>query len=179
VVERVVATWIASCEMNGIFYRGQFGCRRGGGTSDAVAQLIAKVEKAWSQKHTAITLLLDVKDAFDRVDKKQLLRRIVQVGIASSIVRWVDSFLSDRRAILVIDGRTGETHDIQAGLPQGSPVSPVLFIISVSAIFQWLEDGHSTPQGISFVDDIGPIIEYGEVIEGARQLERIAADAIQ
>jgi hypothetical protein len=46
------------------------------------------------------------------MNKKHLLNRIVQVGIASNIVRWVDSFLSDRRAILVIDGRTSETRDI-------------------------------------------------------------------
>lgn len=48
---------------------------------------------------------------------------MIEVGIAGNIVRWVDSFLSDRRAVLVIDGRTGKTHDIQAGLPQGSPAS--------------------------------------------------------
>jgi hypothetical protein len=38
--------------------------------------------------------------------------------------------------MLVIDGRTSETRDIQAGLPQGSPVSPVLFILLVSTMFQ-------------------------------------------
>jgi retron-type reverse transcriptase len=103
--------------------------------SDAVAQLVAKVENAWVKNRTALTLLLDVKGAFDRVNKKQLLNRMVQVGIAGNVVRWVDSFLSDRRAMLVIDGRMSETRNIQAGLPQGSPVSPVLFILSVSAMF--------------------------------------------
>ena len=43
--------------------------------------------------------------------------RMIEVGIAGNIVRWVDSFLSDRRAMLVIDGRTGETRSMQAGLP--------------------------------------------------------------
>jgi hypothetical protein len=122
--------------MREIFRRGQFGYRRGRGTLDAVAQLVTKVENAWVKKRTALALLLDVKGAFDRVNKKQLLNRIVQVGMAGNIVRWVDSFLSDRRAMLVIDGRTSETRDIQAGLPQGSPVLPVLFILSVSAMFQ-------------------------------------------
>jgi hypothetical protein len=37
---------------------------------------------------------------------------MIEVGIAGNIVRWVDSFLSDRRAMLVIDGRAGKTHDI-------------------------------------------------------------------
>jgi len=180
VVEKVVATWIANfCEREDTFHRGQFGCRRGRGTSDAVAQLVAKVEKAWGTKRTALALLLDVKGAFDRVDKTQLLRRMTQVGIAGNIVRWVASFLSNRRAMLVIDGRTGETRDIQAGLPQGSPVSPVLFILSVSALFQWLEDRHSALQAISFVDDIGLVIECDGLEDGTRQLECIAKDTMQ
>jgi hypothetical protein len=180
VVEKVVATWIASfCEMNDVFHRGQFGCRRDRGTSDAVAQLVAKVENTWAKKRTALALILDVRGAFGRVNKRQLLERMTQAGIAGNIVRWVDSFLSNRRAMLVIDGRTGETRAIQAGLPQGSPVSPVLFILSVSALFQWLEDRHSTLQAISFVDDIGLLVECDELEEGTRQLERIAKDTIQ
>lgn len=136
-VEKAIATWIASfCERGDVFHKGQFGCRQGRGTSDAVAQLVAKVERAWGAKRAALTLLLDVKGAFDRVDKTHLLKRMTQAGIAGKTVRCVDSFLSNRRAMLVIDGRKSETRAIQAGLPQGSPVSPVLFILSVSALFQ-------------------------------------------
>jgi hypothetical protein len=118
VVERVVATQIASfCETSEVFHQGQFVCRRGRGTLDAIAQLVTKVEHAWRNKRTALTLLLDIKGAFDRVNKEKLLKQMVHVSIAGNIIRWVDSFLSDRRAILVIDGRTGETRDIQADLP--------------------------------------------------------------
>jgi hypothetical protein len=180
VVEKAIATRIASfCEREDVFHKGQFGCCRSRGTSDAVAQLITKVEKAWSAKRTALAPLLDVKGAFDRVDKTHLLKRMILVGIAGNIVRWVDSFLSNRRAMLVIDGRTGETCAIQAGLPQGSPVSPVLFILSVSALFQWLEDRHPTLQAISFVDDIGLVVECDELEEGTTQLESIARDTME
>jgi retron-type reverse transcriptase len=172
VVEKAIATWIASFrEREKIIHKGQFGYRRGRGTSAAVAQLVAKVEKAWSTKRTALALLLDVKGAFDTVDKTQLLKRVIQAGIVGNIVRWVDSFLSTRRAMLVIDGRTGDTPAIQAGLPQGSPVSPVLFILSISALFQWLEARHSALQAVSFVDDIGLVIECDELEDGVTQLE--------
>jgi len=136
IVEKVTATWIASyCETNGAFHKGQFGCRHGRSTSDAVAKLVTFVEDAWQWKQTVLRQLLDIKGAFDRVVKRQLLERMTEARIAGNIVRWVDSFLSDRRATLVIDGRTGKMHDIQAGLPQGSPGSPVLFILSISAMF--------------------------------------------
>lgn len=87
--------------------------------------------------------------------------------------------MSDRRAMLAIDGRMGETHDIQAGLPQGSPVSPVLFILSISAMFAWLEDRHSGLQLISFVDDIGLVLHCDSLIEGTNELQSIAGHAIE
>jgi hypothetical protein len=62
VVERAVATLIASyCETNGIFHQGQVGCRQGRGTSDAMAQLVSRVEDAWGKKRTSQALLLRSK----------------------------------------------------------------------------------------------------------------------
>ncbi|KAI7710683.1 hypothetical protein KC353_g9519, partial [Hortaea werneckii] len=180
VVEKVAATWIASyCEKNEVFHQGQFGCRHGRSTSDAVARLVSFVEDAWERKQIVLTLLLDVKGAFDRVNKQRLLERLTEVGIAGNIVRWVNSFLSDRRAMLVIDGRTGKTHDIQAGLPQGSPASPVLFNLSISAMFSSLEEMHPSLEAISFVDDVGLVLKCSKLGEGARALESIAQHAVE
>lgn len=128
---------------------------------------------------SALAPLLDVKGAFGRVNKTHLLRRILQVGIVGNTVRWVDSFLSDRRVMLVVDGRTGESRAIQAGLPQGSPTSPVLFILSISALFQWLTGRHPTAQAIPFVDDTCVVVECYELEQGAGQLEHIARDIMQ
>jgi hypothetical protein len=146
---------------------------------DTVAVLCKASRKRLGHEvyRSCVTVLLDVKGAFDRVKKKQLLNRMVQVGMAGNIVRWVGSFLPDRRAMLVIEGMTGETRKIQAGLPQRSPVSTSLFVLSVSAMFQRLEDRHPMLQAISLVDDIGLVVECSEMGEGARQLERIAGDA--
>jgi hypothetical protein len=58
-------------------------------------------------------------------------------------------------------------------------VSPVLFILSVSALFQWLEDRHSILQAISFVDDIGLVIECDELEEGTTRLAHIARGTMQ
>lgn len=180
VVEKVVATSIASfCETNEVFHCGQFGSRQGRGTADAVSQLVARVEAAWERKQVMLALLLDVKGAYDRVNKRQLLRRMVEIGIAGNLIRWVQSFMSDRRALLVIDGRTGETCGIQAGLPQGSPVSPVLFILSVSAMFQWIETKHPKLYSLSLVDDVGLLLKCDTLDEGTQELESVAGHAIE
>jgi hypothetical protein len=58
-------------------------------------------------------------------------------------------------------------------------VSPVPFTLSISAVFQWLEDRHSTLQAISFVDDIGLVIECDELGESTTRLERIASETME
>jgi hypothetical protein len=108
----IAATRIASyCKLNEVFHESQFGSRHGRSKSDAVARLVTTVEESWRQKPMALMLLLDVKGAYDRVNKQLLLKRVVEVGIAGNILRWVESFLSGRRVMLVIDGRTGKTHE--------------------------------------------------------------------
>ena len=136
------------------------------------------VEDAWQRKQIVLTLLLDIKGAFDRVNKRQLLERMIKVSIAGNIVRWVDSFLSDRRAMLVIDGRAGKTHDIQAGLPQGSPASPVLFILSISAMFPYLTEKHPDVESISFVDDMDFALRCGDMDDRIEKLESVAQHAL-
>lgn len=124
-----------------------------------MAQWVAEVENAWSQKRIALAPLLDVKGAFDRFNKQRLLLRMVEVGIAGNIVRWVNSFLSDRRTISETDRRTA-VHSV------------------VSGMFQCMEDRHSILQAISFVDDIGMVTECDVLEESTQRLERIALDAI-
>jgi hypothetical protein len=53
------------------------------------------------------------------------------------------------------------------------PVSQMLFILPVSAMFEWLEDWRPMLQTISFVDDIGLVVECGQLETGTRQLEHI------
>lgn len=77
-----------------------------------------------------------------------MLRRLIEVGIAGNLIRWVGSFPSNRWVMLVINGRTGRMYDIRAGLPQGSSASPVLFILSVSAISPGLGVRHPNVQAI-------------------------------
>jgi hypothetical protein len=55
----------------------------------------------------------------------------------------------------------------------------VLFILSMSGMFQWLEDRHPWLQAISSVDDVGLVTEWDDLGEGTRKLEHIARDAIQ
>ena len=76
----------------------------------------------------------DISKAFDRVWHRGLLHKLRAVGCSDKVTEWVASYLSDRRQRVVINGQTSEWEFIFAGVPQGSFLGPLLFLIFINAI---------------------------------------------
>ena len=128
--------------------------------------LSSHLEDSKDHSGNSIDLLLESKSDFAWANERQLLKHMIEIGIAHKILRWIDSFLSDRSAMVLIDGRTGNTHDIQAGMPQGSSALPVLFILSMSAMFPYLSEKYpdmksgALANGMSFVSRMSHRVKY-------------------
>ena len=91
---------------------------------------------------------LDVSKAFDRVWHRGLLAKLPLFGLHHIILIWIGSFLSDRSIAVRVDGFLSNLNSINAGVPQGSVISPVLFILFINDLLT------STSSSIhSFVDD--------------------------
>ena len=90
---------------------------------------------------------LSVENAFDAVWRLGLIKKVYKIRIQKKIVKWVNAFLSKRNVYLKIKNTRSETFSPTAGVPQGSVVSRMLFLIYVSNI-------PDTPAEISqFADD--------------------------
>jgi len=107
---------------------------------DAVAVLIRNTQQAWNCKNITGALLMDVKSAFNNVSRGHFIERMLQLEVEHDLVRWTESFMSERKVRLVTNGQEGEDHDINTGIPQGSPVSPILFAVCLSGLFGYVED---------------------------------------
>jgi len=154
-VERTAAHLISDhLERKRGLHDGQFGCRKRRSCVDAVALLMNRTQRAWTEKRVAGTLLMDVKSAFNNVNKAHLGRRMETLGIVLDLIRGAQSFMSDRQVRLVLDGRTGEERQVDTGIPQGSPVAPILFVTYLSGMFDEVEAAVPGVHGLSFVDDI-------------------------
>jgi ribonuclease HI len=179
VVEKLVAEAIAEhCEATGALHQGQMGGRRRRSAVDAVACLIQDVHLGWGQKKLAAALFLDVKGAFDHVDPARLTRRMGELGIDGDLIRWTQSFLTGRRVRLVIDGHQGMEYSIRSGVPQGSPVSPILFAIYLSGIFGDIEQAVPGVRALSFADDIGILALGSSVDQVCERLQQAGQAAI-
>ena len=79
-------------------------------------------------------IYLDVSKAFDRVWHEGLLFKLQQIGIGGSLLKWFKSYLSGRKQRVVIKGQVSKWHPVNAGVPQGSVLGPLLFLIYVNDI---------------------------------------------
>lgn len=136
-LERLLAkriAWIAIREK--VLTTQQFGALPCRSAVDLTTCLTHDVERALNRGRTASMLTIDVKGAFDSVLPGRLHRRLREQGWPDNLTKWVSSFTTKRTVQIRLDGDLGPVQNINCGLPQGSPISPILFMLYISPLFK-------------------------------------------
>jgi len=119
-------------EQNEIFYENQFGFRRGRSTSMALTILIDKLHTAMDHNFFTLGVYLDLSKAFDTVDHRILLQKLQFYGIRGVALDWLKNYLSDRQQYVYFNGANSSMGKISCGVPQGSILGPLLFLLYVN-----------------------------------------------
>ncbi|KAI0997120.1 hypothetical protein K3495_g11067 [Podosphaera aphanis] len=137
----------------------QFGALPKRSANNLVSCVVYDIEEARSQGWASKFVTLDVHGAFDAVLHKRMLSRMKTQGWLDQILRWTASFLSNRLVQVRFPGGVKSPKNLVCGVPQGSPTSPLLFLLY---LVESMRSGNTRAR-FSYADDIG-ILGVGRTI---------------
>ena len=117
-----------------ILSNSQYGFRENHSTSMALIDFYDKVSKSIDERKFTIGIFIDLKKAFDTIDHKILLSKLNHYGVRGIALKWFENYLSERQQYVCLNDINSPYRPISCGLPQGSILSPLLFIIYVNDI---------------------------------------------
>ena len=103
----------------------------------------------WVDEGSPVDIIyLDFQKAFDKVPHQRLILKLKSHGMGNSIINWIEQWLTDRRQRVVVDGEVSSWKSVLSGVPQGSVLGPILFLVYIDD----LEEG-VTGNILKFADD--------------------------
>lgn len=162
ILERLVADELKEVAIkHSLIPRRQYGFA-GRSTAKALEFITNLVINGWcadtkhNKKYWKTSLLgLDISGAYDHVKRMELIKVLVAKRVPRWLIHFVWSFLCDRATSIVLPGYTSAKFWVDVGIPQGSPLSPILFALFAAPILEIFEEAHPghIVFGLSYVDD--------------------------
>lgn len=136
-------------EKNNLFNKRQFGFRNGLSTTMAINKLTDIISEGYEKNGYTAALFCDLTKAFDCVSPANLVEKLKIYNFSSDSLRLINSYLEGRKQLVTINGENSSLLNIKFGVPQGSVLGPVLFLIYIND----LGSGGPKTDFIIFADD--------------------------
>ena len=117
---------------NNILFNLQFGFRCQHSTEHAIVELVDKILNGFSEEKYTPGVFIDLSKAFDTVDHQIFLKKLSLYGVKGKSLEWFESYLSERKQYIEVEGQKTYFLNITCGVPQGSILGPLLFLLYIN-----------------------------------------------
>ena len=154
----------------------QAGYRKMRGCEDQIARTIQEIEDGFQcpKMERSVLVLLDFSKAFDTVWREKLLLSLNDMGIPVQILQWLREFLRNRTAKVRFNGTLSRSVPMHQGVPQGSVLSPLLFILYINDLASKLPEGNIYTM---FADDVAILARHRSIQKAAAAAQK-AVDVV-
>ena len=133
IFEKILAMQISIyLNLNNILYSGQHGFRNGHSCETALHELISYLNENRNKRAISLLLFIDFRKAFDLVDSEKLLRKLFHYGFDNSAIEMLKNYFKDRHQSVKYDKKLSPLMDILLGVPQGSVLGPLFFLLMIN-----------------------------------------------
>lgn len=158
---------------NKLLHKNQFGFRKNLSTSDALQLFSDTIFQNLDASKPSMAIFLDLAKAFDTVDHKKLLQKLEKIGIRGVALNIIRSYLTNRKQVVKLDETFSDELIVQTGIPQGTILGPLLFIVFVNNLLGLNSDALI----MSYADDTA-IIVSGETWRGLEITANIVVNQV-
>ena len=158
---------------NNLFSNSQFGFIGGRSTVLQLLNVIDHWTEILDEGGIIDTIYLDFMKAFDKVPHKRLLAKLEYYGIGAPIISWIDSFLTGRKQRVVVNGYSSGWAEVTSGIPQGSVLGPLLFVIYINDLpSNIISDIYLFADDTKLYSKIDSLEDASQLQEDLRRLEQ-------
>jgi len=149
ILEKIVAIRLTDfLDENKLLSPNQYGFRKKHSTVHAMTNLLNYVSGALNEKKIAVLIFCDLRKAFDTCNFDILLKKLFDLGIRDTELKWFENYLKNRQQFVYLNGVASSLLEILNGVPQGSILGPLLFLIYINDSCEY-----SNLMSILFADD--------------------------
>ena len=148
ILERAVHNRVSNfLQSHNLLYKSQYGFRTNHSTEQALIEIQNTVIQNFKSNKITAGIFLDLSKAFDCIDHTILLTKLENYGIRGTSLKWFESYLGNRYQYVVLNKTQSQTVSIDTGVPQGTILEPLLFLIYMNDLLT------NSGSLISFADD--------------------------